>query len=148
MIAVPGGTGPARKCNCPGSPLCVHDTPGEQRLAEAIFGTRPADPDQPCYHPEFDAVVQVGRIGEDDPGNPMPGMPTAFVAEVMIKCKPCGEQFVFDGVPAGLSFDAPATSLDGRELRAPCRPESLPPRHRRGLAGPTGVHIEIGLDGG
>ncbi len=91
----------------------------------------PADPDGPCRHLAFEASVGVARIGEDDPGNLMPGMPTAFVAEIQIKCSQCGERCKFDGVPAGMSFDAPATSVDGYELRAPIRPESLPPRRQR-----------------
>lgn len=110
---------------------------------------RPADPDKPCYHPDFDAVVDVARIGEDDPENLMPGMPTAFVAEISVYCQTCGEAFKFDGVPAGMSYDAPATSVDGLELRAPIRPVSLPPRRMRVAPGSiSGYRIEGFTPGG
>jgi hypothetical protein len=104
----------------------------------------PADPDLPCYHPEFDAFVNVGRIGEGDDENPAPGMPKHFVAEITIKCGACGEPFRFLGVPGGLSlsYAVPSTSLDSTELRAPIRPEQAPPAFpRRGDV--TGVEIRL-----
>lgn len=93
------------------------------------------DPDKPCYHVNFAALVTVARVGEQDEHNPTPGMPTAFVAELSVVCADCGEPFRFDGVPAGMSYDAPATSVDGRELRAPIRPVSAPPRSLTRRAG-------------
>jgi hypothetical protein len=196
---------PPRVCGCTESPDCVHVSVPEQRLAEAILGTRapaaaltptlrvlgpadtptgkiitvewerpdhtliktrsahvpldasdrhveivtedlktqlladiaadpgtaPADPSAPCYHPGASVLTGFGRIGQGGDDDPTPGMPAAFVLEIHVECDTCGEPFVFDGVPAGLSFDAPSVSLDGRELRAPVRPASLPPRHRR-----------------
>lgn len=107
-----------------------------------------ADPDRACYHPDVHVVVRFVRVGEDDPDNPTPGMPVAFMVELSLTCKPCSEAFVFDGVPAGMSYDAPAVSVDGRELRAPVRPVSLPPRHRRGITGVSGFRIEQQQDGG
>lgn len=108
-----------------GGPCIPHDDIPEAAPRQTI------DPDKPCYHLMFDASVQIARVGEADANNTMPGMPTAFVAEITIKCGDCGEHFKFDGVPAGLSYDSPSTSVDGRELRAPIRPESLPPRRQR-----------------
>ena len=134
-----------RECKCPDA-VCVHESVPEQRLAEAIFGdgsTPTADPDRACYHPDVDVIVGFGRIGEDDADNPLPGMPTAFMIEVSLSCKACAEVFVFDGVPAGMSYDAPAVSVDGQQLRAPVRPISLPPRHRRGIAGVSGFRIDV-----
>lgn len=97
-----------------------------------------ADPDLPCYHPDFAAVVDVQRPGEGDDDNPTPGMPRHFIAEVQIKCAACGERFRFAGVPAGLSFTAPATSVDGYELRAPIVPEQAPPGRGRRAGEVTG----------
>jgi hypothetical protein len=140
---------PARACACRDAPGCEHTTVPEQRLAEAIWpaaDTAPADPDRPCYHPDVDVRVRFGRIGEGDDDNPTPGMPMAFMIEVDLDCRACREAFVFDGVPAGMSFDSPAVSVDGRELRAPVRPVSLPPRHRRGITGVSGYRIEAITD--
>jgi hypothetical protein len=116
---------PGDSYDCAHGAYCVQCGPTDVPM------TTLADPDKPCYHPEFEVVTAIARVGEDDPNNTMPGMPTAFVAEITIKCGACGEAFKFDGVPAGLSYDAPATSVDGRELRAPIRPVSLPPRRER-----------------
>lgn len=133
-----------------GGPCLPHDD-----VPPHLGGRVTIDPDKPCYHLMFDANIAVARVGEADENNTMPGMPTAFVAEITIKCGDCGEHFKFDGVPAGLSYDSPATSVDGRELRAPIRPETLPPRrHRirgRALDGYTieqvpGAPDESGLD--
>lgn len=133
-----------RVCKCPDGPGCQHHSVPEQRLAEAIFGTRePVDQDRPCYHPEFEAIVSVGRIGEGDDDNPCPGMPRHFMAEIRVTCAACGERFLFEGVPAGMSFAAPAVSVDGAELRAPMRPESAPPSFPRSRPGPSGFFVDM-----
>jgi hypothetical protein len=152
----PWGVYVAPEVDSDGQPVRLHVQPSNgahvahsdaEWLWHLIRDARPparrADPDQPCYHPELHVDVAFGRIGEDDPGNPTPGMPTSFVLEIKARCLACDEPFVFDGVPAGLSFSAPAVSLDSRELRAPVRPVSLPPRHRRLPPGsPDGVGVE------
>jgi hypothetical protein len=101
-------------------------------VADAAAGT---DPDQPCLHLVFDAVVDVGRI-EPDTGT---GMPKAFVADVSIRCAPapngCGTAFAFPGVPIGLSYDEPRCSVDGTELRVPIRPVDAPDGFGEGLPG-------------
>ncbi len=145
MTRIPDDDTP-RVCACRDAPGCEHTTVPEQRLAETIWppdGTARADPDRPCYHPDADVMVGFGRIGEGDDDNPTPGMPTAFMIEIKLTCKACDEPFVFDGVPAGMSYDSPAVSVDGTELRAPVRPASLPPRHRRGITGVSGYRIEL-----
>jgi hypothetical protein len=127
--------------DCGHGAYCVQCPPDEQPAPEQPAA---ADPDKPCYHPEFDVSVQIGRIGENDDNNPTPGMPTAFIAEIVVKCGACDEPFKFDGVPAGLSYDSPATSVDGRELRAPIRPVSLPPRRQRLAPGSlSGYRVEV-----
>lgn len=111
-------------------------------MAETI---RTADPDRPCYHPEFEAFVNVGRVGEGDDANPTPGMPKYFMADITVSCAACGEHFVFEGVPAGHSFTAPAVSVDGRELRAPMRPQSSPPSFPRAGGGIIGFGVSLPL---
>lgn len=39
--------------------------------------------------------------------------------EITAKCSICGADMVFRGVPAGMSPEQPAASLDGKELRLP-----------------------------
>lgn len=91
----------------------------------------PADPDAPCYHEHVETSIDVARLGDGDDSNPTPGMPRHFMIELRARCARCGERFRFEGVPAGLSFAAPATSVDGFELRAPIRPEQAPPAFPR-----------------
>lgn len=91
-----------------------------------------ADPDVACPHLKFDATVAVGRIGT---GDTVDGMPQAYVAEVTVWCADCDEPFRWVGVPAGMSFDQPAVSVDETELRAPIRPASSDPDFGLGLPG-------------
>lgn len=92
-----------------------------------------ANPDQPCPHADFDAVVTVGRIGEGDIGSM--GQPTGYLAEVTVACKACSEPFRFVGLTAGLSFAEPRVSVDGKTLMAPIRPASADPDFGLGLPG-------------
>lgn len=95
------------------------------------------DPDRPCPHLHFDVEVDVGRIGEDDPG--ANGRPRAYVAEISVSCAAppngCGEAFRFTGVPAGLSFNHPTVTVDEATLNAPIRPASADPDFGTGLPG-------------
>ena len=92
----------------------------------------PPDPSA-CTHPDFRSFVNVGRF--EDTGR--------FLAEILIQCATCGSPFRFLGVPAGINWERPATSIDSLELRAPIEPEGekrlqarasfhmpeIPPRH-------------------
>lgn len=91
------------------------------------------NPDRPCPHPDFSAVVNVGRIGEEDPG--ANGMPRAYMCEVCVSCAACGEPFRFIGAPAGLSFTQPMLSVDEKTLHAPIRPASSDPDFGLGIPG-------------
>ncbi len=71
-----------------------------------------------CEHMEFNAFVNVNRVSDM--------FPMAFVAEIRIECKHCGERFRFKGLTAGISFERPLTEVDGCELRAPIEPEGQP----------------------
>jgi hypothetical protein len=78
----------------------------------AMSGTERRRP-QDCTHENFTAKIAVGRIL--DVGK--------FVADITVNCVECGEPFRFVGVPAGLSYEHPAVSIDGLELHAPIEPE-------------------------
>lgn len=92
-------------------------------------------PDRPCRHLDFHATVDVGRIGEADPGSG--GMPTGYLAEVTVTCAQCDEPFRFTGVHAGMSFEQPRCSIDARTLIAPIRPASADADFGLGLPGYT-----------
>ncbi|MEL6257863.1 MAG: hypothetical protein AAFQ67_02250 [Pseudomonadota bacterium] len=71
-----------------------------------------------CEHYNFETSCAIGRITSVEGG------PVAyFVAEIRIKCRDCGAQFQFHGLPLGLSAYRPTVSIDGFELRAPIMPE-------------------------
>lgn len=90
------------------------------------------DLDRPCPHEDFEAQVNVGRIGEAETAD---GLPRAYMAEVSVNCAQCGEKFRFVGVKAGLSFTTPMVSVDETELHAPIRPASSDPDFGMGIPG-------------
>ncbi len=69
-----------------------------------------------CPHEAFNARVTVARLTDDE------GALTGFQADIVVQCIGCGTEFVFLGVPAGVSLDQPCVQIDGRELRAPIAP--------------------------
>jgi len=85
----------------------------------------PAD----CTHPEHS--VFCGMAAMLDSGK--------WMAEIEIRCARCGEAFRFVGLPAGLSFEQPSTSIDGLQLLAPVEPEG----ERRLMAGARYVLPQI-----
>lgn len=89
-----------------------------------------ADPDRPCPHENFDAIVAVNRITATDDG-PV----TAFNADIRVRCADCDEPFRWIGVPAGMSPALPMVSVDETELRAPLRPASSDPDFGLGIPG-------------
>lgn len=88
------------------------------------------DPDLPCPHEDFDALVEVNRITDSD-GGPV----TAYSAGITVSCRGGGEKFRWVGVPAGLRPDRPMVSVDETELPAPLRPASADPDFGLGIPG-------------
>lgn len=82
--------------------------------------------DRACSHENFQAVVEVNRLG--DPVE-------AFIADVRITCLDCDEKFRFNGVKAGLSPTEPRVSVDETELHLPIRPASSDPDFGLGIPG-------------
>lgn len=70
-----------------------------------------------CEHPEFSAMVRVGRLSKDD-GGPI----TGYTADVKVECAKCRLPFRFIGLTAGNHYAEPRVSMDGTELRAPIEP--------------------------
>lgn len=93
-------------------------SPEQDPPAEAV-----ADPDKPCDHPEFTALVTVNRVMVDDTTTNTT-RPAGYSAAIHVTCHTCGEPFQWIGTPGGLNPHQPTTSPDMLELRAPCRPAS------------------------
>ena len=74
-----------------------------------------ANPDRACDHPDFEAYVDINRVGTGDTPD---GSPAAFVADIRVNCAACGEKFRWTGVRAGLSYAHPMVSVDETELHA------------------------------
>lgn len=91
-----------------------------------------ANPDRACDHPDFEAFVDVNRVGTGDTAD---GSPAAYVADIRVNCAACGEKFRWSGVQAGLSYERPMVSVDETELHAPLRPASADPDFGMGLPG-------------
>lgn len=96
-----------------------------------------ADPDRPCPHEEFDAIVEVNRIRSDDTDVTVVG----YFADIKVNCRTCGEPFRWIGARPGASSREPMCSIDETELRAPLRPASADPDFGLGLPG-----IEINIE--
>lgn len=104
---------------------------------------RPADPDRPCPHEDFNVFAAVNRITRSDED------PTviAYTADLRVSCVNCGEPFRWTGVQAGMSPKQPMVSPDEFELRAPLRPASADPDFGLGIPG-FAVTWKPGRDGG
>ena len=90
-----------------------------------------ADPDLPCPHEDFSAVVEVSRITASEDDSTVSG----YCASITVTCAQCGEPFRWAGVQAGLSPQRPMCSVDETELRAPLRPASADPDFGLGIPG-------------
>lgn len=55
--------------------------------------------------------------------------------EIKCHCKQCKVKFVFLGLPLGLSYAQPTSSLDRLEIRMPVCPEGIEPDKAPGLIG-------------
>lgn len=70
-----------------------------------------------CEHQIFRGNVRVGRLtGEGS------DVPTAYTAELTIKCAECGRDFQFLGLPAGVNLSGATMSIDGLEARLAIAP--------------------------
>lgn len=90
------------------------------------------NPDRPCPHENFNATVDINRIGTEETSD---GMPRAYVADIRVRCADCKEPFRWTGLRAGVSFAHPMVSVDETELHAPLRPASADPDFGMGLPG-------------
>lgn len=77
------------------------------------------NPDKPCEHMNFNAVVGVHRLQDVEDG-PVVG----YAAEVRVQCAECEEDFIWIGCNPGLSPRGPRVSVDQKELRIPLKPAS------------------------
>lgn len=76
-----------------------------------------------CVHKNFEANVKVHRIYDNNSPNE-DEFPDWFSAEIKIHCCDCYEQFIFIGLPMGLSNKEPRTSIVKEEVRMPIIPIS------------------------
>lgn len=90
-----------------------------------------ADPDRACPHENFDAVVDVNRLGKSDDDPTIIG----YTADIRVWCTDCKEPFRWIGVQAGMSPARPMCSVDEGDLRAPLRPASADPDFGLGIPG-------------
>jgi hypothetical protein len=69
-----------------------------------------------CLHEQFESQVKINCL-TDEAGTQVNG----FMADIRVQR---GEPFIFIAPAVGLTWDGPAVSPDGQELRAPIRPRS------------------------
>lgn len=76
-----------------------------------------------CRHEAYQAAFDMNRLSGDDPDRAI-----AYVGELMVRCKECGQRFVFKttrghetGVPEGIIADPTGTIL-----YIPMEPEDEP----------------------
>lgn len=62
----------------------------------------------------FSAFANVGRINKEENG-PI----VAYMCDLRITCRECGQEFEFVGLPLGLSFYHPTVSMDGKTAQLP-----------------------------
>lgn len=75
-----------------------------------------------CLHENFAANVQVNRVLKEEGDT----VPSAFLAEITVKCADCGSPFEFVGdYPCGLLYGRACVDASAQELRAPIRPKGL-----------------------
>lgn len=90
------------------------------------------DPDRPCPHADFKAVVEVTRIAASDDDPTIIG----YTAEIHVWCVDCDEPFRWTGpYDVGMAPNRPCVDPAGTELRAPIRPASADPDFGMGLGG-------------
>jgi hypothetical protein len=65
-----------------------------------------------CQHEQFRAEVDVNRLIDSG----------AFICDIRVQCAQCGMKFQFPDPPFGLSSHEVRVSMDGTELRVPCKP--------------------------
>ena len=74
----------------------------------------PETNEQHCVHMNFNAFAEVGRINKEE-GGPI----VAYMCDLKINCRDCGQVMEFVGLPCGLSFYRPAVSIDCATVHLP-----------------------------
>lgn len=92
-----------------------------------------------CEHTECQARVDVHRVTRTDDAHTV----KCFVAELTIKCRKCGCDFAFRGMPCGLSYDRPTTDFTATTVNLPMWPEGEVFDQDHGLIGYS-VHAKGG----
>lgn len=68
-----------------------------------------------CKHENFISHVDVNRITNQSVGDGI----LVYALDLRVNCKDCGQPLQFVGLPNGMSFYRPTSSLDGQEARFP-----------------------------
>jgi len=89
-----------------------------------------------CEHQAFLGDIEVNRLTDMPTGSKV----VAYIADIMVHCRDCGERFVWVGVPTGVSPRIPMRSVDGFTLAAPLRPAG---GDEAGLQGLPGFEVKI-----
>ncbi len=72
-----------------------------------------------CKHKIFICQCQVTRLADVEESDNING----YMVDLTVKCKDCGQDFQFIGVPIGYSPLKPMMSASGIELRIPITPK-------------------------
>jgi hypothetical protein len=74
-----------------------------------------------CEHINFRVDANIARVqrSEEDPTI------VSFMADLRVKCADCDKPFEWIGFPMGYSPNEPRVSIDGKECRAPIKPEGV-----------------------
>lgn len=69
-----------------------------------------------CKHENFNCFADVNRIQKSDLE---PETIVCYALDLRIFCRDCGQPLEFVGLPLGMSYYRPTTSIDGLEARIP-----------------------------
>lgn len=83
-----------------------------KQLTDFPTTRRPAD----CAHENFRCYADVNRIQKSELE---PETIVCFTLDLKIFCTECGQPLEFVGLPLGMSYYRPTTSIDGLEARIP-----------------------------
>ena len=76
-------------------------------------------PSADCKHEEFAGGIAVNRLNHNGSPN---AKPHAFLAEVRVQCAQCGGDFMFTGLPFGVSLTEPGRNITGTAATLPMKP--------------------------
>ena len=86
-----------------------------QRSYPGPHWSNPVIPTWQCDHIDFESNVRVIRLEDPDL--------MEFRLELSVRCKDCGMNFAFMGMPTGYMRGRPTVSVDRREIRCPIIPD-------------------------